>query len=64
MGLLDKDLDPTAVAQILRRCPGLSKFTIGELLGEQSEFWVSVLSSFVTTFDFSGALRWLRKWTI
>jgi Sec7-like guanine-nucleotide exchange factor len=54
MGLLAEPLDAREVACFLRRCPGLSKTTIGELLGEPSEFWLSVLTHFVDTFDFAG----------
>lgn len=61
MGLLDEELDPRAVAQFLRQCPGLSKSTIGELLGEPAEFWLKVLSAFVATFDFSGVLSFLSN---
>lgn len=54
MGLLADPLDSHEVARFLRRCPGLSQTTIGELLGEPSEFWLSVLTHFVDTFDFAG----------
>jgi Sec7 domain len=54
MGLLAEPLDAREVARFLRRCPGLSQTTIGELLGEPSEFWLSVLTHFVDTFDFAG----------
>ena len=55
MGLMGEALDAGDVARFLRVCPGLSKTTIGELLGEPSEFWLSVLANFVSTFDFAGA---------
>ena len=61
MGLMGEQLDAAEVARFLRRCPGLSKVTIGELLGEPSEFWLSVLTHFVDTFDFAGphAATWI-----
>mmetsp|Transcript_17390 Transcript_17390/g.52068 ORF Transcript_17390/g.52068 Transcript_17390/m.52068 type:complete len:1953 (-) Transcript_17390:228-6086(-) len=54
MGLMGQKLDAKEVALFLRTCPGLAKKTIGELLGEQSEFWLAVLEGFVHTFDFRG----------
>ena len=55
MGLMGPKLDEREVALWLRTCPGLAKTTIGELLGEPSEFWLKVLAHFVGTFDFTGA---------
>eukprot|EP00884_Botryococcus_braunii_P022699 jgi/Botrbrau1/9112/Bobra.0305s0016.2 len=54
LGLLDAELDPTSVARFLRYCPGLSKQTIGELLGENEDFFLEVLDDFTQTFDFRG----------
>ncbi len=54
MGLMSEQLDAGEVARFLRVCPSLSKTTIGELLGEPSEFWLSVLANFVDTFNFAG----------
>ncbi len=47
-------MDPKAVAQFLRSCPGLNKQTTGELLGEYDEFFLEVLRHFTETFDFTG----------
>ena len=47
-------MDPGAVAQFLRSCPGLNKQTTGELLGEYDEFFLEVLRRFTDTFDFTG----------
>ena len=47
-------MDPAAVAQFLRSCPGLNKQTTGELLGEYDEFFLEVLRYFTDTFDFTG----------
>ena len=55
IGLLGAEPQPRAVARFLRRCPELSKSTIGELLGEPSDFFLAVLAEFVRTFDFKGA---------
>ncbi len=57
IGLLAAERDPRAAARFLRRCPELSKATIGELLGEPSDFFLAVLAEFVRTFDFKGARR-------
>lgn len=54
MGLMGPKLDGKEVAVFLRACPGLAKTTIGELLGEPSDFWLTVLAEFVATFDFTG----------
>lgn len=54
LGLLGPELDSAAVAQFLRYCPGLSKQTIGELLGENDDFFLEVLDDFTQTFDFKG----------
>ncbi len=54
MGLLPAEMDPAAVAQFLRSCPGLNKQTTGELLGEYDEFFLEVLRHFTDTFDFTG----------
>lgn len=56
LGLLGDDLDPKAVARFLRHCPGLSKHTIGDLLGENDQFFLEVLDEFTATFKFRGAL--------
>ena len=50
-------MDPAAVAQFLRSCPGLNKQTTGELLGEYDEFFLEVLRLFTDTFDFTGDTR-------
>ena len=50
-------MDPAAVAQFLRSCPGLNKQTTGELLGEYDEFFLEVLRFFTDTFDFTGDTR-------
>lgn len=57
LGLLGAELDSAAVAQFLRYCPGLSKQTIGELLGENEDFFLEVLDDFTQTFDFKGKAR-------
>lgn len=57
LGLLEEELDAAAVARFLRFCPGLSKSTIGELLGENEDFFLEVLDAFTATFDFAGAPR-------
>ena len=49
-------MDPAAVAQFLRSCPGLNKQTTGELLGEYDEFFLEVLRHFTDTFDFTGTV--------
>jgi Sec7-like guanine-nucleotide exchange factor len=54
LGLLEAEPDPAAVARFLRCCPGLSKQTIGELLGENDDFFLAVLDEFTQTFDFAG----------
>ncbi|KAK9828895.1 hypothetical protein WJX72_002652 [[Myrmecia] bisecta] len=54
IGLLHDDMDPRAVARFLRSCPGLSKQTIGELLGENDDFFLQVLDAFTHTFNFQG----------
>ena len=47
------------VARFMRNCPGLSKQTIGELLGDNDDFFLEVLDEFTRTFDFAGgAQRW------
>ena len=51
---MGEKLEAGEVARFLRNCPGLSKTTIGELLGEPSDFWVSTLARFVDNFDFRG----------
>ena len=57
IGMLGAEPDPRAAARFLRRCPELSKSTIGELLGEPSDFFLAVLAEFVRTFHFKGARR-------
>ena len=57
LGLLREELDAAAVARFLRFCPGLSKSTIGELLGENEDFFLEVLEAFTDTFDFAGAVE-------
>lgn len=52
--LVGQDMEPRAVALFLRNCPGLSKQTIGELLGENDEFFLKVLDEFTSSFDFQG----------
>ena len=47
-------MDPVAVAQFLRSCPGLAKPAIGEVLGEKGPFYDSVREAFLTTFEFAG----------
>lgn len=56
LGLLGESLDPGEVARFLRHCPGLSKQTIGDLLGENDQFFLDVLDDFTATFNFKGAL--------
>ena len=55
IGLLSPEPEAAAVARFLRHCPGLSKSSIGELLGEPDEFFLAVLAAFTQTFDFAGA---------
>ena len=57
VGLLSAEPVPREVACFLRHCPGLSKSTIGELLGDPEEFFLSVLAAFTKSFDFTGALH-------
>jgi brefeldin A-resistance guanine nucleotide exchange factor 1 len=54
IGLLNQDLDPKSVARFLRHCPGLSKQAIGDLLGENDQFFLDVLDEFTATFRFKG----------
>ncbi|CAL8465729.1 g5265 [Coccomyxa elongata] len=54
LGLLSESLDPGEVARFLRHCPGLSKQTIGDLLGENDQFFLDVLDDFTATFNFKG----------
>lgn len=56
MGLLGEEMEAAAVGQILRFCPGLNKVTIGELLGENDDFHLSVLDHFTQTFQFEGKI--------
>ena len=59
--LLPEELDAVGVARFMRNCPGLSKQTIGELLGDNDDFFLEVLHEFTQTFDFAGGLqRWLE----
>ena len=59
--LLPEELDAVGVARFMRNCPGLSKQTIGELLGDNDDFFLEVLDEFTQTFDFAGgAQRWLE----
>ena len=44
------------MARFLRHCPGLSKQTIGDLLGENDQFFLDVLDAFTATFQFRGEL--------
>jgi len=55
LGLLGDVLEPEPVARFLRHCPGLSKQTIGDLLGENDQFFLDVLDAFTFTFSFRGA---------
>ena len=55
LGLLGETLEHEAVARFLRHCPGLSKQTIGDLLGENDQFFLDVLDAFTGTFSFRGA---------
>ena len=55
LGLLGDTLEPEPVARFLRHCPGLSKQTIGDLLGENDQFFLDVLDAFTATFSFRGA---------
>lgn len=50
----DEDTVATGLGRFLRCCPGLSKLTIGELLGEPDPFYLKVLSTFTETFDFAN----------
>ena len=52
--LLPEQLDAVGVARFMRNCPGLSKQTIGELLGDNDDFFLEVLDEFTQTFDFTG----------
>lgn len=54
VGLLSEEPEPEEVSRFLRHCPGLSKSTIGELLGDPDEFFLSVLACFTHSFDFKG----------
>ena len=54
VGIFGEKLESRAVARFLRKCPGLSKQTIGELLGEHSDFYLKVLDEFTKTFNFKG----------
>ena len=56
LGLLGDVLEPEPVARFLRHCPGLSKQTIGDLLGENDQFFLDVLDAFTATFKFRGEL--------
>lgn len=56
LGLLGEVLEPEPVARFLRHCPGLSKQTIGDLLGENDQFFLDVLDAFTATFNFRGKL--------
>ena len=59
--LLPEELDALGVARFMRNCPGLSKQTIGELLGDNDDFFLEVLDEFTQTFDFAGGTqRWLE----
>jgi len=55
MGLLGEQLQPEDVARFLRYCPGLNKQTIGDLLGENDQFFLDVLDAYTKTFTFTGA---------
>ena len=55
LGLLGETLEHDKVARFLRHCPGLSKQTIGDLLGENDQFFLDVLDAFTGTFSFRGA---------
>ena len=55
LGLLGETLEHDEVARFLRHCPGLSKQTIGDLLGENDQFFLDVLDAFTGTFSFRGA---------
>ena len=56
LGLLGDILEPEPVAKFLRHCPGLSKQMIGDLLGENDQFFLDVLDAFTATFQFRGEL--------
>ena len=56
LGLLGETLEHDEVARFLRHCPGLSKQTIGDLLGENDQFFLDVLDAFTGTFSFRGVL--------
>lgn len=59
--LLPEKLDAVGVARFMRNCPGLSKQTIGDLLGDNDDFFLEVLDEFTQTFDFAGgAQSWLE----
>ena len=55
--LVDEKPQAIQIARFLRHCPGLSKQTIGELLGEHDDFFLEVLDEFTQTFDFQGRFR-------
>jgi hypothetical protein len=57
LGLLGATLEPEPVARFLRHCPGLSKQTIGDLLGENDQFFLDVLDAFTATFSFRGVCK-------
>lgn len=57
LGLLGNTLEPEPVARFLRHCPGLSKQTIGDLLGENDQFFLDVLDAFTATFSFRGGRK-------
>ena len=54
LGLLSDPPEVGQVARFLRHCPGLSKATVGELLGENDAFFLDVLDAFTGTFSFKG----------
>ena len=54
--LVDEKPQAVQIARFLRHCPGLSKQTIGDLLGEHDDFFLEVLDEFTKTFDFQGDL--------
>ncbi len=57
---MDEKPQAIQIARFLRHCPGLSKQTIGDLLGEHDDFFLEVLEEFTKTFDFQGSdFSWL-----
>ncbi|MEW5304445.1 MAG: hypothetical protein WDW36_007055 [Sanguina aurantia] len=52
--MASSNLLATKLGQFLRVCPGLSKMSIGELLGEPDPFYLKVLEAYTLSFDFGS----------